>query len=311
MSTQPFIVPQTARGQRRLLYLYGAVTQIELKGFLEVASIDSEERKQEIRAGWTSAAEAFKGIVGAEANFTDAPTVKELSREDQVKAKVFMQSAEFRAGFSQYPCTFEQVDIDSLVASQRTVNLAHIEDLKMSVQSRGQGLFELCTAGNGGTAEFRIGRTAPNAYTGSSTNPNLRFLGAYEQPFRKEFVVGELPGGTPVHTVVLVLGFGGTTANAFRVPSGRIILWNGFHRLIALRSLGIQSVPLLIQHITHPELEMPPVIADLPRDYVVESPRPALIKDFFNTSLTCEVTQMSFIKALQVSWGAAESHVPR
>jgi hypothetical protein len=57
---------QTGPAHRRLLYMYGAVTQIELNGFLEGNSIDTDERKREIKAQWRQAAEDFQAIVHTE-----------------------------------------------------------------------------------------------------------------------------------------------------------------------------------------------------------------------------------------------------
>jgi len=66
-----------------------------------------------------------------------------------------------------------------------------------------------------------------------------------------------------------------------------------------------------VQRVTRPELELPPQIADLPRDYLVQAPRPGLMKDFFDERLSCEVRQRNFLKALQVGWGVNDSMVPR
>jgi hypothetical protein len=120
----------------------------------------------------------------------------------------------------------------------------------------------------------------------------------------------ETPGGQAVRVIVLTLGFGFATANVYRVGQ-RVILNNGFHRLYTLRSLGITHAPVVVQQVTHPEVELPPVIGELPREHVVQNTRPGLMKDFFEDRLTCLVTQRGFIKAIQVGWGANESMIPR
>jgi hypothetical protein len=53
------------------------------------------------------------------------------------------------------------------------------------------------------------------------------------------------------------------------------------------------------------------MVAELPREYLVEDPRPALMKDFFDTELVCEITQREFTKAVQVCWGVNDSLIPR
>ena len=44
----------------------------------------------------------------------------------------------------------------------------------------------------------------------------------------------------------------------------RLILANGFHRLYALRALGVTHAPVLVLQVTHPQLELPPAIAETP-----------------------------------------------
>ena len=43
---------------KRLVYMYGAVTLSELNRFLDTESIDTDDRKHEIRARWRDAARA-------------------------------------------------------------------------------------------------------------------------------------------------------------------------------------------------------------------------------------------------------------
>lgn len=154
------------------------------------------------------------------------------------------------------------------------------------------------------------GRTAQNAFTFTSENPSLRFLDAIEQPYHPDMKTGYHPGGQPVHAVTLILGYGSSTINVYRVGK-RMILNNGFHRLYALRALGVSHAPVVVQRVTHPELELRQVITDLPREYLVSTPRPGLIKDFFDDQLNCEVRQRDSLKAVQVGWGINESRVPR
>ena len=90
----------------------------------------------------------------------------------------------------------------------------------------------------------------------------------------------------------------------------RLILGNGFHRLYALKALGLSHAPVVVQQVTHPQLEMPPVIGDLPRDRLITTARPGLMKDFFDARLVCEITQQNFIKTIQVGWGTNEALVP-
>jgi hypothetical protein len=123
-------------------------------------------------------------------------------------------------------------------------------------------------------------------------------------------MAGLRPVGQPVHAVILLVGYGTETVNVYRVGK-RLILNNGFHRLNALRALGISYAPAVVQHVTHPDIELPPTIQDLPRDYLIKTPRPGLMKDFFDPRLTCEIRQRNFLKVVQIGWGINENKVPR
>jgi hypothetical protein len=142
-----------------------------------------------------------------------------------------------------------------------------------------------------------------------SENPDFRFLGAYEEKVSRISADMAEIGGQPVWSVVLLVGYGLSTINVYRVGK-RVILNNGFHRVYALRSLGVSRLPVVVQIITSPELEFPPVVAHLPKDYLLKAKRPALIKDFFDSRLVCEVKTPAAMKAVKTAWGADQSEVP-
>lgn len=209
------------------------------------------------------------------------------------------------------PLSFEQIEIDKVIASQRTVHISHVESLVTQLPAISENLLDFCLHPGRDDAGIEAGRTQGNAYTFSSMNPGLRLLGAYHEPLNPTGPLTQNhPGGQPLHVVTLLVGYGISTINVFKFGR-RIILNNGFHRLYALRSMGIRFAPAVVQHVSHPEQEMPTQIADLPRDYLVGAERPGLLGDFLNEQLNCEVRQRTFLKSLQITWGATPSLVPR
>jgi hypothetical protein len=287
--------------------MYGAVTQIELNNFLEGNSIDTADRKRELKTSWASAAEVFQQIVNGEVGMPDTIAARPIAAGNEAFLAELQQNPGFLNSFSNYPLSFEEVEIDKLVACQRTVHIDWVDHL--CTIFRRDDLLRFCLHPGQDTTALNIGRTAQNAFTASSENPQLRFLGVYDQPYQAELMGAHHPGAQPVHAVVILLGYGNSTVNVYRVGR-RLILNNGFHRLYALRKLGLTYVPAVIQQITHPQLELPQVIAELPREYLVETPRPALMKDFFDERLVCEIRQRRFLKSLQVGFGVNENFVP-
>jgi hypothetical protein len=295
---------------RRLRYMFGVSTQLELNNFLEVCSIDTETRKREIRTEWARAADVFEGLRRTEAGEADTLTSRQLSPGWDARISELASDPVFASTFANYPVTFEEVEIGKLVACQRSVHAEYVQKLEANLQEIRGDLFRFCLRPDEDTTPVVVGRTGPSSFTASSENPGLRFLGGYEQPYRAGLLDVQSPAGQPLRAIILILGYGGSTVNAFRVGD-RMILNNGFHRLYTLQKLGITHAPMVVQEVRRPKLELPAQITEFPRDYLVEDPRPALMKEFSDERLTCDVHQRGFMKALQVGWGVNESLVPR
>lgn len=64
-----------------------------------------------------------------------------------------------------------------------------------------------------------------------------------------------------------------------------MVLNNGFHRMYTLGDMGVKYAPVVAQKIANPELEPLPTVGRLPKEYLIENPRPVLMKDFFDKEL--------------------------
>jgi|HubBroStandDraft_1064217.scaffolds.fasta_scaffold00144_33 hypothetical protein len=290
---------------RRLALMYGALTQLELNNYLEAVS-DTEERKQEIKRLWPAATAAFQELVAAEPGLSEAIETRPLKAGLNDYLAGIRKDPGFAKTFANFPISFEEVEIEKLVAGQRVVHLHWVEKLKEN--GIPEDLAAFCLEPGRDSTPITIARTAGTAFTASSNNPSMRFLGVQERPYEAN-VLGHHPGGQPVHAIVLLLGYGISSVNVYRVGR-RLILGNGFHRLYALRSLGVTHAPVVVQQVTYPKLEMPATIGDSPCEHLIHAARPGLLKDFFDERLICEITQKPFIKTMQVVWGTNEAFVP-
>jgi hypothetical protein len=290
---------------RHLALLYGTLTQLELNNYLEVVS-DPEERKQEIKRLWPAATAAFQKLAADEAGLPESIETRPLNGKWDDYLAGIRKNPAFAKTFANLPISFAEVEIDKLVAGQRIVHLHWVQKIKE--KGAPESLPAFCLEPGQDSTPITIARTANTAFTASSHNPNMRFLGVHERAYEAN-VLGHHPGGQPVHAIVLLLGYGISTVNVYRVGR-RLILGNGFHRLYALRSLGVTHAPVVVQEVTYPKLEMPATIGDVPSERLVSTPRPGLLRDFFDNRLTCEITQKPFIKTMQVAWGNNEAFVP-
>src|SRR6185437_3038649 len=57
-----------------------------------------------------------------------------------------------------------------------------------------------------------------------------------------------------------------------------------------LARAGVESVPLVVQEVAHPAVELPDILGDLPRDYVFAADDPPTVGDFLEEALTCILT---------------------
>ena len=146
-------------------------------------------------------------------------------------------------------------------------------------------------------------QSAPNLLTFSSTNGDFRFIGG----FHKEKLTDDdlkycLGGGLPVSAIILFVGYGSRSINVLHA-NNRLILNNGFHRVYALKRKGVTKIPAVVQKIGNPDLEFPQAILGLTKDYLLQHPRPVLVKDFFINDLTTVLKKKSTIMSVRVQWG--------
>src|SRR5260370_23755462 len=112
---------------RKLLNDYGAVAKMELNDLLEVHTIDHDQKKNEIRQNWSSAADRFQELKASETGIADTISTTKMDEGANPLLKEARTSSAFINTFSNFPFSFEEVEIDKLVESQRSVHLQYVE----------------------------------------------------------------------------------------------------------------------------------------------------------------------------------------
>jgi hypothetical protein len=143
----------------------------------------------------------------------------------------------------------------------------------------------------------------------SSRSLDLRFLGGFPKALEEGDIRVAYLGGQPVHVMSLLVGFGAAPINVWSAGR-RLVLNNGFHRTVALRSIGVERMPVVVQRATNPDIEFPEQMLGLSRSYLLQNPRPVLVKDFFDEALTVEVRLKPRMRTIKVAWGAEPGIVP-
>lgn len=297
---------------RNYLFLFGASAKAEVVNYVRTQCTPAEQDKlDETLAGWVGANKQFRGIEQTEIGKAEQITLMDIPEEFSTFLKEVEDDFLFKQSFSLLPYEVKLVEIDKLVASQRAVNLDYVEILKKRVSPKPTipELISFCLAPPKDITPPAEQILAQNVHSYTSENLDFRFLGGFQKPLSASDLQACVAGGFPLAAIVLLVGLGSSSMNCLAVGN-RIVLNNGFHRAYTLRSMGVTHAPLVVQHVANPQLEVPPVIADLPREYLLGAPRPALIMDFFNPNLATQFKVKARNKVVQVQWAANQFALP-
>jgi hypothetical protein len=116
-------------------------------------------------------------------------------------------------------------------------------------------------------------------------------------------------GGAPVAAIISFVGYGAYPINVLKVQN-RVVLNNGFHRVYALRSLGVAKIPILVQSADNWQLEFPPQVTGVPREYLLGHQRPVLMKDFFEDDFTATILVRNRMKLVTFQSNVGQHDVP-
>jgi hypothetical protein len=199
------------------------------------------------------------------------------------------------------PCRWLLVELDRLIVLQKYVNLRRIMDIEnlLAGQRSARDLIRLASGHTLHRPGVQIVRTDEGAYVLSCDSSELRLLGS--RVLDPSVLAHERLTGTVTHVIGLLVGFGASCISAIRFRK-RVILTNGTHRAFALRRTGLTHVPCLVTDIDHDDdLDLIGVADSRARiERNLRLPRPPLLKDFFDPSLTRQQVLMRTRRVLQL-----------
>jgi len=297
---------------RSYQFLLGAGAKAEVVNYVRTQCVPEEDENLDtIIAAWVEANRHFRLIERNEIGIAEQIELRDVPEDCDALIRRVEEDFLFKKSFSLLPYEFKLVQIDRLVASQRAVNLDYVGTLKARIPAKPTipDLIDFCLSTPKNTKPPAEQILAPNVHSYTSENLDFRFLGGFQKALTESDLQACVAGGFPLAAVVLLVGLGSSSMNSL-AAGNRIVLNNGFHRAYALRSMGVTHIPLVVQRVTNPQLEIPPIIADLPREYVLGAPRPALVGDFFNPDLTRTFKVKARNKVVQVQWGANQFALP-
>lgn len=293
-------------------YLFAFATPSEIKVHLRTQAIQEDARRlEELLVEWHRLQVQISDLHEKERGIADTVKINDLPPKELELSKEFARDPVFKRTFSVLPWRFALVEIDRLTAPQRFVNLDHVQRLAGCIPTAGTlaDILPLCLGRVVTTPPVQHLEVGPNVHAFSSRSIDLRFLGSYLKDLAPGDVDFAIAGGVPSAAIISFVGYGTTPLNGYQV-GGRIILQNGFHRVYALRQLGWKEVPVVLQQVRNPPLEMPSFVASLPREYLLGAPRPVLMGDFFKPEFVARLRIKNRLRVITLTPNANVSDVP-
>lgn len=293
-------------------YLYAFATQAEVINFVKKIALKEEtKRLPTILKNWRSLQKRVDDLSKAENGIADTIVSSPIPPQYATTIKSYSEDQLFQKTFSQFETDFALVEIDNLVAPQRAVNLDYVKKLTSSFPKKLSlsELLQICVSPTRQMDPIQHLEVAPNTHIFSSPNSDIRFLGSFVKEIQSEDLSYAELGGLPTAAIIAFVGYGTPPVNVL-YDGKRMILNNGFHRVYALRKKGVTKIPVIVQHVKNVQLEFPQQVSGLPKEYLLQNPRPVLVKDFFVPDFTINLKIQERMKVVTVGVSVNQHDVP-
>ena len=260
---------------------------------------------------WNAANRVLVARERDEAGLADDASIVQMGPEYTPLLSELLRDPMIRNGFNSVPTEVALVDLDRIIVYQRHIDLGHVARLERELPPglSQEQIFRLCLPYDHPLPPVRWSRTPRNKFVFVSPSNDLRFLGV--MPLEPRDIPDAPPPGVLVGVVGIAVGFGTNFLNAV-YAEGRLILRNGSHRAYLLRRRGITRVPCIIQHAGSREELALVGSSDLQRDpdLYLRSPRPPMLRDYFDPALHKVMTVQQRLHHVTVSFSLEESEIP-
>jgi len=294
------------------VFLIGRPPIGELLGFIRTMAVDGQSVDfGDLTAEWRAANDHVVSLEREEGGAADDPPITPLPESLRPLAEDVTADAVFKRAYRLVPTEIAMIDLNRVVVFQKFINLSYVEMLKQVLGSAPsvEAVFNFSLPLQPEQPQFQMMQNGPNMFTILSPSTDFRFLDA--QVLRPESVPCFDSTGRPVAIIGLSVGYGSNFMNVLHVEN-RLVLGNGSHRAYALRELGIQQAPCLIQHVTRrDELELVASgdFAANPDRYL-KSARPPMLRDYFDPALRKIVPVCRKNRAVRIQFGVEQTDIP-
>jgi hypothetical protein len=235
---------------------------------------------------WRAANAYYATLTQSEAGIADAVQCHDVDSALSALAAEVEADARFRFTYDVVPTRVCLVELDRLVVRQTSVAQDLVADLKSRLGTKpdAQTVFRFCLPLGAPDVPVHIRQVGTSRFVFRSTSTDLRF---HESLLLRPDQIRDYHTFGPIAGVVgVVVGFGSNFLNVIRFGK-RLLLHNGYHRVCALRELGVTHAPCIVQQVTH-TAELAIVanqnVASNAGSYF-DVARPPLLKDYFDPKI--------------------------
>lgn len=259
--------------------------------------------KVDIADPWRAAAAHARELQKLEGGLADVPQVAPLPPELQGHVEQLAALPNFQKTFSSVPVSFGMVKLEDLIVTQEKLSRRSMEPMLKLPQAPLplDQLAASCLPLTPPEADFQVALQESRRVILTSDTHDTRFLGA--QLIDPTQVKGLTVTGHPQAIVALSVGYSTNVLNVIRWGK-RLVLNNGYHRAYALRARGVTHAPCLIQICAEWEevgLAGGGAMYDN-GDLYFSSPRPPMLKDFFDPKLAIVYPTRRQKREIRLSW---------
>lgn len=292
------------------LYLAG---RPPLKGFIRYVRGHAVEPPDDrvLAERWNDARRVVEQLTVDEAGAADTVTSTKLGPSWRPLLTEFLRDPLVRNGFNLVPTEIALVELDKLVVFQEHVDVTFARALaeRLGPSPSDELLFKTCLPFDHPHPPVRWAKMHGDKYVFMSPSNDMRFLGPV--PLEAGNITGCALPGSVVGLVGLAVGFGSNFMNAVRVGN-RIVLNNGTHRAYALRRMGIEFAPCIVQHCASRE-ELDAIgSSDIHKGEALylDHPRPPMLRDYLDPRLHMLMPVRRRLRQVTVTFGTSEDFVP-
>jgi hypothetical protein len=309
-SAREFGPPAPPRGEE--IWLLGQPT---LSRYLEFVAEDVVGGERLDRAAltneWRAANDYYQELERCEAGIANHVEDYDLAPGLHALAEQVRRHPRYAEGFDSLPTSIRMVELDRLIAYQKHVSRNFIDVLKnrLGPAPDDEALFRFCLPLAAPDVPVQVRQVGSRRYVFRCESTDFRFHEATLLP--PERTSGFERYGALGGIVALLVGFGSNFLNVIRVGK-RLMLNNGYHRVCALRSLGITHAFCIVQTATRVDELGICVKGDVAEraEFFFESARPPLIKDYFDSTIRKVLPVHKSVRQVEVSFEVKDFLVP-